>query len=301
MAPNMSIFGAGHANDNFGDPFGPNVNLDDIFRDVDGSMDPGVPNPDVQPKSKDTSHGLGIDEEIKVVKKRQPIAKLDDKRLLSQSGIPKLRRIAKDRFKFKGKGHEYSDLARLLNIYQLWLDDLYPRAKFADALAIIEKLGHQKKIQVMRREWISEGKPREAHNDKDASWAVSQTAKATEESRERASDAGEQEPANTNVRLSPDPDDEDLYAASPLRRQERSDRQASIALESSLFLPEDTTDNRHPEDDLDDLDALLAEDDANDRRPAVTPTDKNVQTLEKPRTEDDFDDEMEVMANMGVL
>lgn len=49
-------------------------------------------------------------------------------------------------------------MARLLNVYQLWLDDLYPRAKFADALAIIEKLGHTKQIQTMRREWINEGK-----------------------------------------------------------------------------------------------------------------------------------------------
>jgi replication fork protection complex subunit Csm3/Swi3 len=50
--------------------------------------------------------GLGIDEEIKVVKKRQPIPKLDENRLLSAPGIPKLRRITKDRLKFKGKGHE---------------------------------------------------------------------------------------------------------------------------------------------------------------------------------------------------
>src|SRR3954469_1549167 len=48
----------------------------------------------------------------------------------------------------------------MLNLYQLWLDDLYPRAKFADGLTMIEKLGHSKRIQVMRREWIDEEKPR---------------------------------------------------------------------------------------------------------------------------------------------
>lgn len=52
-------------------------------------------------------------------------------------------------------------MARLLNAFQLWLDDLYPRAKFADGLAIIEGLGHTKRMQTMRREWIQEGKPRE--------------------------------------------------------------------------------------------------------------------------------------------
>ena len=103
---------------------------------------------------------------------------LTSRRLLSPAGIPKLRRIVKERLKFKGRGYEvwcskavqrctltscdpqYSDVARLLNAYQLWLDDLYPRAKFADGLAIIEKLGHTKRMQTMRREWIQEGKPR---------------------------------------------------------------------------------------------------------------------------------------------
>ena len=53
---------------------------------------------------------------------------------------------------------QYIDATRLLNMYQLWLDDLYPRAKFGDGLAIIEKLGHGKRIQTMRREWLAEGK-----------------------------------------------------------------------------------------------------------------------------------------------
>jgi hypothetical protein len=50
--------------------------------------------------------GLGIDEEIKVRKPRAPVAKLDEERLLSDMGIPRLRRITKDRLRFKGKGHE---------------------------------------------------------------------------------------------------------------------------------------------------------------------------------------------------
>lgn len=48
---------------------------------------------------------------------------------------------------------------KLLRFYQFWLDDLYPRAKFADGLAMIEKLGHSKRMQVMRRTWIEEAKP----------------------------------------------------------------------------------------------------------------------------------------------
>lgn len=129
--------------------------VDDAFRDVDTNMDV----PAVRAKSKEDGAGLGIDEEIKMTKKRAPIPKLDENRILSPAGIPRLQRIAKERLRFKGKGYEYYDIARLLDLYQLWLDDLYPRAKFADGLAIIEKLGHTKRMQTMRREWINERKP----------------------------------------------------------------------------------------------------------------------------------------------
>jgi replication fork protection complex subunit Csm3/Swi3 len=85
-------------------------------------------------------------------------------RLLSQPGIPKLRALARSgliakNLHLKGKGHEFSDAAKLLNYYQLWLDNLYPRAKFADGLQLVEKAGHSKRMQTMRKEWIDEGKP----------------------------------------------------------------------------------------------------------------------------------------------
>jgi replication fork protection complex subunit Csm3/Swi3 len=56
----------------------------------------------------------------------------------------------------------------LLRTYQLWLDDLYPRAKFADGLAIIEKLGHSKRLQIMRKAWIDDGKPKTSVDEDDA-------------------------------------------------------------------------------------------------------------------------------------
>lgn len=63
----------------------------------------------------------------------------------------------------------------MLNMYQLWLDDLYPRAKFADGLAIIEKLGHTKRVQIMRKEWIDESKPRHTtREEEDADIAMAE-------------------------------------------------------------------------------------------------------------------------------
>ncbi|OQE80768.1 hypothetical protein PENNAL_c0044G10586 [Penicillium nalgiovense] len=146
--------------------------LNDLF-DYDIGLDEIIPDNNVPNTTStkasgtgDSALGLGLDEEVKVAKKRQPVAKLDEGRadkqasLLSQPGIPKLRHNARQKLKFKGKGHEFKDAARLLNFYQLWLDDLFPRAKFADGLTMIEKLGHSKRIQAMRREWIDEEKPR---------------------------------------------------------------------------------------------------------------------------------------------
>ncbi|KAK8070630.1 hypothetical protein PG997_010833 [Apiospora hydei] len=121
---------------------------------------------DSQSKKRKDASGLGIEEEVNVAKKqRVPNVKLDTPRLLSDKGIPKLRRKARE-LHFKGKGHEFSDTARLLSFYQLWLDDLFPKAKFLDALAMIEKTGHTKHMQMERLAWINEGKPR-PHRDDD--------------------------------------------------------------------------------------------------------------------------------------
>lgn len=88
--------------------------LDDILngiteegdeRDTDGT--PKLPDFASRATGNSTGgDGLGIDEEITITKKRIPIPKLDDNRLLSDPGIPRLRKISKERLRFKGKGHE---------------------------------------------------------------------------------------------------------------------------------------------------------------------------------------------------
>lgn len=93
--------------------------INDLF-DYMGEDDPDDPfgnnyvNPEPQKrkdekaaKEKGSAAGLGIDEEIEVTRKpRAPRVKLDENRLLSAAGIPKLRKKAKNHLKFKGKGHE---------------------------------------------------------------------------------------------------------------------------------------------------------------------------------------------------
>jgi hypothetical protein len=92
--------------------------LDDILnnitqgRDIDGNIDEPTRSAFAGRPSGTTGDGLGIDEEIIITKKRIPIPKLDDKRLLSDPGIPRLRKISKDRLRFKGKGHEVCNSRR---------------------------------------------------------------------------------------------------------------------------------------------------------------------------------------------
>lgn len=104
----------------------------------------------------------------------------------------------------------------MLNMYQLWLDDLYPRAKFADALAIIEKVGHTKRMQMMRKEWIDEGKPRRttAYDDEDADEVVIE-APTTEQAAESMEGVEQGEEARTPAPGSTeraDPDEDELDA-----------------------------------------------------------------------------------------
>ncbi len=58
-----------------------NPNIDEIFREIDTSTKIDI-NDTSKPKkdSKDSGTALGLDEEIKITKKRKPIAKLDDRR-----------------------------------------------------------------------------------------------------------------------------------------------------------------------------------------------------------------------------
>ncbi|PNS17112.1 hypothetical protein CAC42_7166 [Sphaceloma murrayae] len=143
--------------------FEDNFDLEDVREKAPAA----IANHERNGRAPDEPSALNLDEEIVISKKRQPIAKLDEERILSAKGIPRLRTISK-RARYKGKGYEFADVAKLLSMYQLWLDDLYPRAKFADGLAMVEKLGHKKRIQMMRKEWIDEGRPKPAEpNDEE--------------------------------------------------------------------------------------------------------------------------------------
>ncbi|CAN8099984.1 unnamed protein product [Discula destructiva] len=132
--------------------------LDNFF--LDGDLDDDLFGSPRDSNKRKSPGDVNVDEEVSVAKKvRAPRIKLDQDRLLSQKGVPALRKRAKG-LKLKGKGHEWGDAARLLSFYQDWLDDLFPKAKFIDALGMVEKAGHNKQLQRQRVDWINEGRPK---------------------------------------------------------------------------------------------------------------------------------------------
>ncbi|KAJ0163663.1 Chromosome segregation in meiosis protein 3 [Colletotrichum tanaceti] len=194
------------------------------------------------------AEALGLDEEVEVAKRaRVPRVKLDEARLLSENGIPKLRKRAA-KLVFKGKGNEFSDAARLLTFYQLWLDDLFPKAKFLDALAMVEKAGRKKQIALKRMDWINEGKPKpwkiDEDNEEEHAKTMAQQNDNIHLAPIQSTGTGQQQlplPRPRTPEGGDVPEEDDLYDATP--RQQVKER----------FRPS------HEELDGEDLDALMAE------------------------------------------
>ncbi|KAG1891075.1 Swi3-domain-containing protein [Suillus subluteus] len=90
-------------------------------------------------------------------KERKKVVLLDETSLIGASGFPQLIQNIKD-FKVKGKGHEHSDLQRILQVYQFWSHRLYPKTPFKDTVERVEKLCHSKRMQVRLSVWRDEAK-----------------------------------------------------------------------------------------------------------------------------------------------
>ena len=131
----------------------------------------------------------------------------------------------------------------MLSFYQEWLDDLFPKATFVDALAMCEKAGHKTTLRNARLKWIAEGKPRStgAEDDDDDYHREEQPSGPTQPTRmapifEKTAGARAKTPTADDDDLF---GDNDIYNATPRRNQPTA-------------APGDVPDD-------DDLDALMAE------------------------------------------
>ena len=158
---------------------------------------------------------------------------------------------------------------------------------------MIEKLGHTKRMQTMRKEWINEGKPNQTIQDASTNTASN----STEESRASKSDEAPRsinQPQRPQTPAAEVSNDDDLYSATP-KRLSNVHRKGS-APDDSLYVSDDEPGDHPPDDDLD---LLLAEDSRQDPTTMTTTKDYNDDKSISNSREDSFDDEMEALADMG--
>ncbi|OBT73417.1 hypothetical protein VF21_08076 [Pseudogymnoascus sp. 05NY08] len=199
----------------------------------------------------------------------------------------------------------------------MWLDDLYPKAKFGDALRMVEGAGHRKAVVGARRGWIEEGRPGRA-GEGDGEVVVRQPGEGGQIQRQGteriapiftdlASRAAERRETPNTLAGADVPDDDadaiaELYGASPRRvakpvaQVQQQGGQTSIFGPGAVIPLPGAAGEEEEEEDEDDLAALLAEGGMD--VDTVTSTAAPAKTV-GGREEDEFDDDMDAMAEMG--
>jgi replication fork protection complex subunit Csm3/Swi3 len=174
----------------------------------------------------------------------------------------------------------------MLNLYQLWLDDLYPKAKFRDGLAMVEKLGHSKRLQVSRRAWIEESKTHRRREDDEADARMEDIAQAEDDAIFPApSETTQQNPPQQQTGGDA-PDEDDLDAL--LREQDDAPAVTNPTRNAPARAKGPFEDDDEPDED--ELDALLNED---LRQTNIAPQ-QQPSKQKGPFEEDDQDDQDEL-------
>lgn len=154
---------------------------------------------------------------------------------------------------------------------------------------MIEKLGHTKRMQTMRKEWINEGKPKETMENASISTAKGSRGESRTPKADGAS-VSSNPPERPRTPAVGDPND-DLYSASP--RRPNNGHQQDSAPSGSLFISDEESDNQPLDDDLD---LLLAEESMHNA--STRPDAKDLPILNDGGGKDNFEDEMEALAGM---
>ncbi|KAG8713487.1 hypothetical protein FRC11_011976 [Ceratobasidium sp. 423] len=193
-----------------------------------------------------------VDGDGKGAKARKTLPKLDENRLLERDGMPALVRRAKE-FSIKGKGHELSDLNRLMQMYQLWAHKMFPKMQFQDTVERVEKLCRTKRMHVALSTWRDIDKapgPGEEDPEIDVEEEVQEAAQVEREARHPPTSSPARitmEPGGPSMRQSqvdrePDEEEEEMW---------RDMMEAMEAQNAEKEAPKQkaTTGGKQPEDD----------------------------------------------------
>ena len=165
---------------------------------------------------------------------------------------------------------------------------------------MIEKLGHKKRLQTMRREWINEGKPHINHGEERGADAQSPGESRNTDDNNTVGTTLPSRATRTETPPRAEDADDDLYSATPQAVLEERRRKRGVAAEQSLFISDDEGGAPDPPSE-DELDALLAENSLQDLGPSAMNAERPRPDNKQKLVEDNFDDEEEAMAGMDEM
>lgn len=79
-------------------------------------------------------------------RKRRPMVKLTGEKLVSPKGLPYVVKNAPKRIHISKRRSSYENLCNVLQFYQLWAHEVFPKAKFKDFVGLCEGLGKTDKL-----------------------------------------------------------------------------------------------------------------------------------------------------------
>lgn len=79
-------------------------------------------------------------------KRRVQVKLTGDKMMDPERGLPHLMKIGKKRLHISKNKSSYENLSNIVQVYQLWAHQLYPKAKFNDFIKLSQQLGRSDKI-----------------------------------------------------------------------------------------------------------------------------------------------------------
>lgn len=127
--------------------------MDNEYESPWGLQEPDSGNTESQPVQINDDE-LGINTEVQV-KRTRYVAKLDDERMLGEKGLGALKHLC-SKIHLKGNGHEVGDLGRLLDMYQMWSHDMFPKGQFKNLYSLTSKTGRSASVRNVRLAWIDE-------------------------------------------------------------------------------------------------------------------------------------------------
>lgn len=80
------------------------------------------------------------------LKRRRPQVKLTAEKLIGEKGLPYVMKNAPKRVRISKRRNAHDNLSQIVQFYQLWAHELFPKARFNDFIKLCQSLGKNDKL-----------------------------------------------------------------------------------------------------------------------------------------------------------